>query len=190
MSSEIVAHEAELKKLRTKASAIEEQIKDLQEKILEVGGVKLRALQSKVGNTKNLIELAGENMTKAEVAQAKAERDSEKLEKALAGSAEKLKELETELVTIEADWKGCSNDLRTIETKVNEAQVGMEAVQDTLTEAKQELEEKTASINSFRALELEISQKMEEQGKSLKDHNAKFKHWEKRFQELELAEIE
>jgi hypothetical protein len=62
---------------------IQEQIKELQAKILEVGGVKLRAMQSKVANTKGLIDLAGENIVKAEVAQAKAQRDAEKLEKTI-----------------------------------------------------------------------------------------------------------
>ena len=190
MDKAIDDNSKELEKLRTKTSAIDSRIKDLQEKILEVGGVKLRALQSKVTNTRSLIDLAGDNLTKAEVAKAKAERDTEKLDKSLIADADKMNELEMELETIEVDWKACVSDLQTIQSKVDEAQIGMESVQDILVEAKKELEDKTTSINSFRALEVEVSQKIDEQTKLLKDHNAKLRHWEKRFSELELVHVE
>lgn len=154
LEAEIAGNTKEADKLRQSASGIESQIKELQEKILEVGGVKLRALQSKVANTRGLIDLGGDNLTKAEVAQAKAERDAEKLSKSIAANTAKLEEMDGELATIEGEWKACSNDLETIRSKVEEAQNSLEAVQDTLTEAKNELEEKSSSINAFRALEV------------------------------------
>lgn len=190
LEKESLAHMKELESLKTKSSTIENQIKELQEKILEVGGVKLRALQSKVTNTRSLIEMAGDNMTKAEVAKAKAERDSTSLEKTVAENQVKSKELEAEMDIVASDCKACTTDLQTIKSKVEEAQNALEFAQETLTEAKAELEEKTGSINAFRALELEISQKLDEQTKTLKDHKLKYKHWEKRFQDLELVETE
>jgi structural maintenance of chromosome 4 len=79
LDAEIATLTAEADKLRSKSSVISEQIKELQNKILEVGGVKLRAIQSKFANTKGLLDLASEAITKAEVGQAKSIRDAEKL---------------------------------------------------------------------------------------------------------------
>jgi structural maintenance of chromosome 4 len=133
---------------------IQEHIKELQAKILEVGGVKLRAMQSKVANTKGLIDLAGENIVKAEVAQAKAQRDAEKLEKAITSNTSILEQLQAEYEVVEADLASCQADLETITSKVQEAQDGMEDVHETLAEAKQELDEKLTYINAFRSLQV------------------------------------
>jgi len=190
LDANIETHQKELGKLRIKSNSIETRIKELQERILEVGGVKLRALQSKVANTRSLIDLAGDNLTKAEVAKAKAERDVEKYDKSLGADTAKVEEVDNELEIIGNDLAACVADLQTIQSKVDEAQIGMESVQDVLVEAKRELEEKTTSINSFRAFEVEINQKIEEQARMLKDHNAKLRHWDKRSQDLELVHVE
>lgn len=154
LDSEILALEKELAKLRSKASVIQEQIKEFRAKILEVGGVKLRAMQSKVANTKGLIDLAGENIVKAEVAQAKAQRDAEKLEKAINSNTTILEQLQAEYEVVEADLASCQADLETITSKVQEAQDGMEDVHETLAEAKRELDEKLTYINAFRSLQV------------------------------------
>jgi structural maintenance of chromosome 4 len=209
LEAEIARQTKELEKLKGKASAIEGQIKELQEKILEVGGVKLLAIQSKVNNTKSLIDMAGEKITKAEVAQAKAERDADKLEKSIAGNTTKLQDLEAELEVADADLQSCTADLETIRAKVEEAQNGLCFVQEDLAEAKTELDEKTQNINAFRALEvslafvcwmqcahchdglqMDIKQKLEDNSRIQKESKVKFKHWQNRHQELELAHIE
>jgi structural maintenance of chromosome 4 len=146
--------EKEVGKLRSKASIIQDQIKELQAKILEIGGVKLRAMQSKVANTKGMIDLAGDNIVKAEVAQAKAQRDAEKLEKTIASNTAVLEQLQSECEVVEADLASCQADLETITAKVQEAQDGMEDVHETLAEAKQELDEKLSYINAFRSLQV------------------------------------
>ncbi len=209
LEGEIATQAKELEKLHGKASAIETQIKELQDKILEVGGVKLLAMQSKVTNTKSLINIAGEKITKAEVGQAKAERDAEKLEKTIASSQSKLEELESELDIADADLQSCTADLETIRAKVQEAQNGLEFVQDDLAEAKKELDGKTQNINAFRAMEviipsgtigiqradplmlqMDIKQKLEDNARIQKESKVKFKHWQNRHDELELVHVE
>lgn len=145
---------AELEKLRAKSSTINEQIKDLQNKILEVGGVKLRAIQSKVITTKGLLDLANESITKAEVGQAKAERDAEKLAKSIEANKGKLEEADAELEAVEGDLQACTADLNVLREKVQEAVDASTDVQEALAQSKAELDEKTEGINGFRALEV------------------------------------
>lgn len=146
--------EAEVSKLRQKSSGINEQIKELQNKILEVGGVKLRAIQSKVTTTKGLLDLANESITKAEVGQAKSQRDAEKFERNVEGNKVKMREVEAELEVVQSDLDGCSRDLAVLKEKVQEAVDASADVQEGLAESKKELDETMEGINAFRAIEV------------------------------------
>ncbi|KAK8849453.1 hypothetical protein IAR55_004786 [Kwoniella newhampshirensis] len=190
LDSEIASLTEVTGKLREKSSVISEQIKALQNKILEVGGVRLRAIQSKVSTTKGLLDLANESITKAEVGQAKAERDAEKLAKSIDGNKVKLEEVDTELEVVEGDLQACSGDLAVIKEKVQEAMDACEDVKEALGQSKQDLDEKMSGINAFRALEMDIKQKMEDNARIQKDSKDKYRHWRKRHEELELVYID
>jgi len=154
LNSEIDALEAEVTKLRTKSSGISDQIKELQNKILEVGGVKLRAIQSKVTTTKGLLDLANESITKAEVGQAKSQRDVEKLSRNVEANKVKLEECERELEAVETDLAAAQADRAAIQAKVQEAKDAHEDVKESMEESKRELEEHNEEINVFRKLEV------------------------------------
>ncbi|WWC73446.1 uncharacterized protein I206_107416 [Kwoniella pini CBS 10737] len=190
LESEIKSLTKETDKLKEKSSGINGQIKSLQEKILEVGGVKLRAIQSKVSTTKGLLDLANEAVTKAEIGQTKSTRDVEKLNKTLEKNKLALEETEGELEVVENDLKACRNDLEVIKEKVQEAQDASEDVKDGLKESKKDLDEKMQGINAFRALEMDIKQKIEDNGRLQKDSKDKYKHWKKRHEDLELVYID
>lgn len=140
--------------LREKSSGISNQIKELQNKILEVGGVKLRAIQSKFSNTKGLLDLANDAITKAEVGQAKAKHDVEKLRKAIDSNTQKLEEVEEELGVVGADLEASERDLRVIKEKVQEAQDASADEHEALQASKVELDEKLTDIDAFRKLEV------------------------------------
>jgi len=150
LNSEIDALEAEVTKLRTKSSGISDQIKELQNKILEVGGVKLRAIQSKVTTTKGLLDLANESITKAEVGQAKSQRDVEKLSRNVEANKVKLEECERELEAVETDLAAAQADRAAIQATKD----AHEDVKESMEESKRELEEHNEEINVFRKLEV------------------------------------
>ncbi|TXT13312.1 hypothetical protein VHUM_00679 [Vanrija humicola] len=190
LDAEIATLTAEADKLRSKSSGINEQIKELQNKILEVGGVKLRAIQSKFANTKGLLDLASEAITKAEVGQAKSIRDAEKLEKAIQANTAKVEEAQGELDVVEGDLQACSADLAIIREKVQEAQDASIDVQEALAQSKADLDEASTEVNAFRKLEMDIKQKIEDNSRVQKDSKDKYRHWSKRHEELELVYID
>ncbi|ORX37975.1 RecF/RecN/SMC N terminal domain-domain-containing protein [Kockovaella imperatae] len=190
LDKQIASLTGEADKLREEAAVIQSQIKDLQEKIMEVGGVRLRSCQSKVSTTKGLLDLANESITKAEVGQTKAERDIVKLAKALEANGTKLAEADGELEVVERDLQACTADLTVLREKVQEAQDASTDVQEDLAQSKTELDEKLADINAFRKLEMDIKQKIEDSQRVQKDSSDKLKHWKKRHAELELAYID
>ncbi|WWC93076.1 uncharacterized protein L201_008041 [Kwoniella dendrophila CBS 6074] len=190
LDSEVKSLTKETDKLREKSSGISEQIKSLQNKILDVGGVRLRAIQSKVSTTKGLLDLANESITKCEVGLNKSSRDLDKFTKSIEKNRLSLEEVESDLQLVENDLQACTNDLNLIKEKVQEAQDASEDVKDQLKDSKKELDEKTEGINAFRALEMDIKQKMEDNARIQKDSKDKYKHWRKRHEELELVYID
>ncbi|KAI9446965.1 SMCs flexible hinge [Lactarius psammicola] len=96
LARQISTAQSELERLRSQSSTIEEAIKALEKKILDIGGSRLLAQKSKVDGLKLHVNLANEEITKAEVAMAKAEKDSVKFDGAIASNRKSLKEVEIE----------------------------------------------------------------------------------------------
>ena len=113
------------------------------------------------------MDLANESVTKAEVGQAKAERDAEKLNKAIESNSIKLEEVDAELEVVNGDLAACTADLNILKEKVQEAMDASTDVQEALAESKAELDEKLTVTNAFRALEVGLLGRISE---GLADH--------------------
>ncbi|CAI2189237.1 3702_t:CDS:2, partial [Funneliformis geosporum] len=116
----ITDNETSIVKLRQK------EIKILQDKILEIGGDKLRAQKSKIEHVKDQIVLINERITKSQVAKSRAEKEKKKFENSLANSERGLKELNNEI----------ENITKEIQQKVNVAR-SIQDLERNLTENKQ-----------------------------------------------------
>lgn len=190
LDADIASLTKEANKLREKSSGINDEIKQLKEKILEVGGVQFRAAQSKYMTTKGLLDLANDAITKAEVGQAKAQHDVEKFQKAIKSNTAKIEDVETELETVEAELKEAMDILAKVRASVEEAQDKGDQVKENLAESKAKLDEATAEINTFRKQQMDLQQKIDDNARIQKDSKAKYQHWSKQHEELELAFVE
>lgn len=210
LDAEITSLTKETDKLREKSASISDDIKSLQNKILEVGGVRLRAIQSKVSTTKGLLDLANESITKAEVGQAKAARDVEKLENSIASSKTTLEEVVEELELVESNLEGCTADLNKVIDSIQQVNDSSDDINEDFEQSKQQLEEKQAGINAFRALEvgffyfifpqyrkelrgfvqMDYKQQIEDNARKLKESQEKYRFYEKKLAGLELVYIE
>ncbi|KAG9079604.1 hypothetical protein FS749_008379 [Ceratobasidium sp. UAMH 11750] len=186
----IASTEAELEKLRAKAAVYQKDISDLQDKILEVGGVKLRSQRSKVDDIKGMIELANEQILKAESGQTKCEKDSKKYVQSIEANEVALEHTETEMATLDADLQACQADMRKLQKAVAQAEAAKDTYEDTLKELKEELDEKMKRTQSFRAKEQEFKQQISESEKELKNHKQKHKEYSQRHDRLELQEVD
>jgi structural maintenance of chromosome 4 len=154
LEREIVAAQTELESLQSQSGTIEEAIKALEKKILDIGGSRLLAQKSKVDGLKLHINLANDEITKAEVTKAKAEKDSVKLESTIAASQQGLEEVEAELEKLNDSLQEVKDYVADIRAKVEAAQAGVENSKDDLESLKVELDEKTEEIQAFRAKEV------------------------------------
>lgn len=101
LEGEIASATSDLEDLQKKSGKVESAIKKLEKKILEIGGSKLLKQRLTVEGIKLHINLAHDVITKAEVAQAKAEKDVLKLKSAIAGNAGAVAEADKEIKALE-----------------------------------------------------------------------------------------
>ena len=156
LEKDIERLQGEHAKLQHSVDKIQAEIKALQDKILEVGGVKLRTQQAQVNGIKEMAEHAGNQLTKAEVGRAKAEKDLAKLEKSLQSNGLTLEELEVELAALEKSIREKTAALEHVRRKVEEAKGVLEEKSEELKEMKELLDEKQADMNKFRAREVSL----------------------------------
>jgi structural maintenance of chromosome 4 len=97
------------------------------------------------------INLANDEITKAEVAKAKAEKDSVKFDGAIEAS---LAEVEAELGGLNRRLEECVQYVTELRAQVEAAQAAAEHSKDDLESLKAELDTKTEEIQAFRQKEV------------------------------------
>ncbi|EIN14323.1 hypothetical protein PUNSTDRAFT_129962 [Punctularia strigosozonata HHB-11173 SS5] len=190
LDESIAASEEELSELRNGSAAIEKAIKDLEKKILEIGGSKLLAQRSKVDGIRLHINLANDEITKAEVAIDSDQRKAKKLEGTIATNKANLEDVEAELDELTEQLGEVTDYVEKLRSKVQDAQAAAENSKDDLDSLKAELDEKMEDIQAFRQKEQKMKQTLDDTRKeSLKNEEA-LEHWNNEHDKLKLEEID
>ncbi|KAG0214660.1 hypothetical protein BGX28_001698 [Mortierella sp. GBA30] len=182
--------QAEVASIKKNAQTIEEKIKDLQNKILDAGGVKLRAQKSKADGLKEQIEALGDKMTKTKVAKNKAEKDVVKLGTQIAKHEKELAEVSVDLEKLEQEIKEKTQEAAGIRKKVEDIKQNMEEKKEEMEEMTQELNSRVQVINKIRTEEVRLKNQLDDLKQSLADYQRRVKHWKDLLQGLTLQEVE
>lgn len=143
-----------LVQLQKESSSIETKIKALQEKILEVGGVKLRSQQTKVQDLRSQISHANDRLTKSEVGRAKSEKDAIKLGKAIEANTLALKLAEGELEHFTTQIGDGAATSATVRKAVEQSKMVLDEKVEELAEMKKDLDDKVDMITQFKKREV------------------------------------
>ncbi|KAG2337616.1 hypothetical protein BDR05DRAFT_970038 [Suillus weaverae] len=190
LDAEIASSTEELEELQTKTGAIDAAIKDLEKKILEIGGSKLLKQKSTVDGIRLLHQLANEEVTKAEVMKATAEKNIVKYTSGVESNRAALEEVEKELEELKDQLAEVAQYLEDLKEKVEAAQAAQESSKDDLDQLKQQLQEKREEIDEFRKKELEITQKLADKKKESAENERVLDHWRTEHDQLKLHEID
>lgn len=115
------------------------------------------AQKSKVDGIKLHINLANDEITKAEVSHAKAVKDAAKLEAAVENNTTILEEVDAELNGLNEELAGLQNYVAEVREKVEAAQAAAENEKDDLEHLKAEVDEKEEEISEFRKKEVRFT---------------------------------
>ncbi len=114
--------ETEIEQLNAETLGIEEEIKVLQDKIMEVGGIKLRSQKSKVDSIREQLETLNQQVNAADVARTKAEKAKAKNEKVVADSEQELETVGSDLETLREEMQERSQAANESKERAEEAQ--------------------------------------------------------------------
>jgi structural maintenance of chromosome 4 len=130
LENEIAAATVEFEVLQDKSSKISKAIKDLEQKILEIGGTCLLMQKSKVDSIKLHINLANDEITKAEVAKVKVEKDSAKLDTLIEVNKTALEEAKTELMNMNNQLGDLTGFVTELQGQIENVQAAVESLRD------------------------------------------------------------
>ena len=146
-----------LEKLKEQSGRIDQDIKNLEKRILDIGGSRLLTQKSKVDGIRLHINLANEEITKAEVAKGKAEKDAAKLEASINSNTNALEAIEKELEELDEQIAGLVDYVAKLKENVEDAQSAAENSKEDLETLKVELDAKEEQIAAFRQKEVRFS---------------------------------
>ena len=144
----------ELEEIRDRAKGIEEKIKELEKRILDIGGARLLTQKSKVDGLKLHINLANDEITRAEVTKAKAEKDVTKLSKSIQTNKDALAEAEADLEELDGEMAQCAQAVKEIKDNVEDAKTQEENSKTNLDDVKSQLDDVSEKIRGFKKKEV------------------------------------
>lgn len=147
------------KELKSNMIDLETQIKALEEKIMNAGGVELRLQNSKVDSIKQKIEIINERTSNDRMGIRKLENDIKRHNKIIEESKKELEETERELVEIQSQQQ--DSVLEALASKIKEIESEKEEKEETLENIKLKLDERAQQMNAFKSTEIELENKLE-----------------------------
>ena len=189
LQRQILTFQKDIDKLHGETANLEAEIQALQDKIMEVGGVRLRNQKAKVDGLKEQIGLLNEEVLTAEVAKSKNEKLKVKHEKAHADAENELAAVAIEREKLEADIATQAKDASSYKAEAEEAKEALETRKEALVTLKAELDSQTSALDSTRATEIEMRNKLEENQKILAENQKKNRYWTEKLSRLTLHDI-
>ncbi|VDC03390.1 unnamed protein product [Peniophora sp. CBMAI 1063] len=151
-----------LDKLRSKSGAIEAEIEALNEKVKAAEGSKLLMQRSKVDSIKKYIDIATQEVTKAEVGLDKAKKDVKRLSSAARGHDQAIKDAKVEVEDLAEASEEVREKVVACEEALRDASEWPDGIQDELHGLKRDFGEKTEALLAFRKREEKYKQKLED----------------------------
>ncbi|KAF9472577.1 hypothetical protein BDN70DRAFT_886856 [Pholiota conissans] len=190
LEKEISASQSALDDLQEKTAQIEQDIKDLEKKILDIGGSRLLTQKSKVDGIRLHINLTNDEITKAELAKGKAQKDSVKLESNLVTNQEALEAVESELLELVKNIDELERYVSDLKEEVENAQTAADSSKEELDKLKKDLDEQEEHIAEFRKQEAKLKHDLAETEKELAINSRMIDDYNDKHDALVLEDID
>ncbi|XP_076435848.1 structural maintenance of chromosomes protein 4-like [Babylonia areolata] len=190
LRKKVEAFRKDYEKSAETSSKVEAEVQRLHKQIMDIGGSKLQAAQSRVDAIGRKIDEATGQITKVNVGVKTAERNLKKAE-------EKVRNLEEEMQENKEKGEGLMTLFKDLEEQATAVLEAHQQAQDRVGEVEKTLEGLRKEVGTLEeeegALEkeqLEVRMQLEKFEIILKDNKAKLKHWRKELSNLKLSPVE
>lgn len=136
----------EKEKLEEGSKDLRNQITSLQQKILDIGGIKLKTQTAKVQSLKDTIQLKMEMKERDELRVAKLQNQIQKLEKSVKSSEAQLEELNVSLNKLKASHESIASEVRKAQTEIDDLLNRKGDINNEILEVDDKIEEEDANL--------------------------------------------
>jgi len=172
-----------------KVAVVEEQLEELQEQVLSIGGVKLRTLKStvetrneQVANAQHTLDGAKGRLANAEKRRATLEASEAKHRKAAEAIQAKMDEAKAHAKELEGAAKEVLDNFETCQANLEEKNEALQAMSD-------EYEKVKADVAKVRSVKVDLEAKIDDYNRAIRDNEHKAKHWAAKLAALREAAV-
>ncbi|KAG7663523.1 SMC4 [[Candida] subhashii] len=158
---EVEQWELERSELKSEMLVHEQQIKVLEQKIMDAGGVELKMQNSKVDSLKQQLEIIHDKTSGDRMTIKKLENDIKRLTKIIEASTQEQHDAQVELESLQKQERENSERLQEIESELNKLNNSKTEKDDELETLKNEVDGQQEEINKFKQFEVEVLHKLE-----------------------------
>lgn len=180
------ALQAELEKLQDHTSGLTATIAELQEKIMEIGGVKLRFTKSEVDSITEQLDIISQRLSKGLMEKTKKENEVKKQTRIIENAKQVIDQSSSMSSSSEKELQEKIKVVQELEAHVEKLGFEVEAKADIVAKLKENLEEKRANVNSILSAEIEITNLIEQHENELRVNSKKLHSYQHRIKELQL----
>lgn len=181
--------EAQLESLKEGSAELENTISALQDKIMEIGGVKLRFIKSEVDGIREQREIISARLSQGLVEKTKKENELKKQTRLIKNVQQETEESTGGHKSSEKELEEMAEVVNKLEAEIEEMRTAVDEKQEVVLALKSEADEKSASINNILSTEIEITNLIERYEKSLKEETRSLESYLQRIKELKLHVI-
>ncbi|KAJ1916560.1 Structural maintenance of chromosomes protein 4 [Mycoemilia scoparia] len=175
--------------LKSQCSQIEEAIKELQEQIMQVGGVQLRVQKTKVDDLKDRINTITDQLSSWERSLVKAQSDISRIERSMAKNETERNGLTEQIAEITKSIEANTHAAVEVKQAFDEAQLKVENKHDEMEKIKEELGEISEEYAEMRTREVDMKHRLQGAERSLADARKSANYWESELGRLELQPL-
>ena len=156
----------------------------VQEQVLAVGGIKLRAQKSKVETLGEQLAGTQQSVTKAKVDAESRAAAEKKLKTSMTKQEAAIGELEQKAEKTKAHFKTLEDEAYGVMQQFEQCQADLNTQEEALKGMQDEYEAFKSVVAKVRTVEVELNAQIEDQGRAAKDHQQKAKHWSHKLKAL------
>ena len=178
--------ELELAKLRNSTTGIEKELNDLQDQIMQVGGVRFRTQKGKVDSLKEQIDHIQNKITKSAAEKVARERNLTKIDAKIEKKELALQTLTAEIEALEEKQSKLLASSKGIKSESKDARDLLEAKEEELKEAKDQLGSLNKAAYKVKSKLLELNATINSSKQNIKNYSQKVKQCDSELESLEI----
>jgi len=176
--------EKELNEIKKQSSKIELEVQELQKKIMEVGGTRLRVQKSKVDSLTEQIDNSNKEITKLKVKIKTGEKEIKKATSVVEETQKQLEQAQQNLADTNDEFKKGEEQAIKVNEAYKETEILLEEKVKELRVIQKGFEKLKKIVDKFRSVEVELQNQIDDMNRVIKDHQSKAQHWSKKISEL------